>query len=300
VNFRTVAGISTSLGEGPYWDPVAGVLYFVDIRDRQILRYDPQRGSVEAWDTPIQPAAISRTVDGRLTAALGDGFYDFDPDLGTFELLSRVEFGSEEEALNDAKVDRQGRFVAGATNSQSGRPVAGVYSFDGEKVTRIIDSGFEICNGPCWSPDGKTFYLADTGPNVIYAYDYDTESGTVSNRRAFADISGFDGLPDGATVDAEGRVWWTFVRGDGSLVGFNPDGSVHQHVRTGIRWMTSIQFGGGGFDEVYLTSMHPERIGLGETVPNPGALFTGVLPGAIGLPEPLAASSPRTQSDNSQ
>jgi L-arabinonolactonase len=284
VNIRTVAGVSTSLGEGPYWDPVAGVLYFVDIRDRQILRYDPQRGSVEAWDTPVQPAAISRTVDGRLTAALGDGFYDFDPDLGTFELLSRVEFG----------------FVAGATNKQSGRPVAGVYSFDGERVTRIIDSGFEICNGPCWSPDGKTFYLADTGPNVIYAYDYDTESGTVSNRRIFADISEFDGLPDGATVDAEGRVWWTFVRGSGSLVGFNPDGSVHQHVRTAIRWMTSIQFGGGGFGEVYLTSMHPERIGLGETVPNPGALFACELPGAIGLPEPLASSSPRTRTGNSR
>jgi sugar lactone lactonase YvrE len=275
------------LGEGPYWDPTAGVLYFVDIRASKILRYNPEDGSFKTWDTPVQPAAVSRTVDNRLVAALSDGFYDFDPDRGVFDLIAKVEFDHDEEQINDAKVDRQGRFVAGATNNQSGRPVAGLYSFDGQKVTKL-DDGFTICNGPCWSPDGRTFYLADTIPNIIYAYDYDTATGAVSNKRIFADTSEVGGLPDGATVDAEGRVWWTYIRGEGELLCYNPDGTVHKRLSTGIKWMTSIQFGGEKFDTIYLTSLDPAKRAHPENGPNGGALYRIEQTGTTGLPEPLA------------
>jgi L-arabinonolactonase len=288
MNIQQIKGISTALGEGPYWDPVAQVLYLIDIREQLLLCYDPATGSVDTWATPSAPAAVSRTENDLLVVALADGFYHFDPDRGTFTLLARIEFGSDEEKLNDAKVDRQGRFVAGATNSQSGRPVAGIYSFDGRKVTRIVDSGFEVCNGPCWSPDGRTFYIADTGPNVIYAYDYDISTGTASRKRVFADVSAFDGLPDGGTVDSEGRVWYTFVMG-GDLVAFNPDGSVHVRLPTGIRWMSSVQFGGPDYTTIFLTSMDPARVGMGETDPRRGALISIEGAGAVGLAEPLAA-----------
>ena len=42
-----------------------------------------------------------------------------------------------------------------------------------------------ICsNGPCWSPDDKIFYFADTFKQDFWAYDYDIETGTVANRRS--------------------------------------------------------------------------------------------------------------------
>jgi L-arabinonolactonase len=287
LHIQRLGDVKTVLGEGPYWDPAAGVLYFVDIRGSKILRYNPDDGSVRSWNTPVQPAAISRTADNRLICALGDGFYDFDPDGGVFELITRVEFEHDEEQINDAKVDRQGRFVAGATNNQSGRPVAGLYSLNGEKVTKL-DDGFTVCNGPCWSPDGRTFYLADTGPDVIYAYDYDTATGALSNKRVFSDTAEVKGSPDGATVDAEGRVWWTYIKGDGELLCYNPDGSVHQRLSTGIKWMTSIQFGGDALNTMYLTSLDPGKVGRPENDPNGGALFEIEQLEAIGLPEPLA------------
>lgn len=287
LDIQRLGDVRAVLGEGPYWDPTAEVLYFVDIRGKAIWRYDPDDGSFTSWQTPVRPSAISRTTDQRLIAVLADGFYDFDPERGVFELIVKVEFDNEEEQLNDAKVDRQGRFVAGATNNKSGRPASGLYSFDGEKVTKL-DGGFTNCNGPCWSPDGRTFYIADTGPDILYAYDYDTETGAVTNKRVFSDTSEVKGSPDGATVDADGRVWWTYIMGDGDLMCYNPDGSVHQRISTGIKWMTSIQFGGPTFSSVYLTSLDPGKLGLPESDPDGGALYKIEQTGAVGLAEPLA------------
>ena len=76
---------------------------------------------------------------------------------------------------------------------------------------------------PCFSPDGGTLYFADTGRAVIYAYDYHTASGTVRSRRVFASFENERGLPDGATVDADGFVWSCEVY-SGRLIRFDPSG----------------------------------------------------------------------------
>ncbi|BCW35935.1 calcium-binding protein [Arthrobacter sp. StoSoilA2] len=288
MKIQRVGDVKTALGEGPYWDPTAGVLYFVDILGNAIWRYNPDGDFFTSWPTPVQPSAISRTTDQRLITALADGFYDFDPDRGVFRLIAKVEFDNDEEQINDAKIDRQGRFVAGASN-KSRRPGAGLYSFDGENVTKL-DDGFTISNGPCWSPDGRTFYIADTIPKIIYAYDYDTATGALSNKRVFADTSDISGLPDGATVDADGRVWWTFVGSDGGLICYNPDGTIHQRLATGVKSMTSIQFGGEKFDTMYLTSLDPEKLGRPTSDPHSGALYKIEQTGVVGLPEPLATT----------
>lgn len=295
LDIQRLGDVKTLLGEGPYWDPTAGVLYFVDILGCAIWRYSPDGDSFTSWPTPVPPSAISRTADQRLVAVLADGFYEFHPVRGTFDLIAKVKFENDVEQINDAKVDRQGRFVAGTTNNKSGQPVAGLYSFDGEKVTKL-DDGFTICNGPCWSPDGRRFYIADTIPNIIYAYDYNTATGAISNKSVFADTSGVSGLPDGATVDANGRVWWTFVGSDGGLICYNPDGTIHQRLSTGITSMTSIQFGGEMFDTIYLTSLDPEKVGRPKGDPDSGALYKIEQTAVIGLPEPLAAPIVYSQS----
>ena len=287
MDIRRLGDNKVVLGEGPYWDPVDMQLYYLDIRSNEIWRYNPKDGSFRSWETPVPPAAISRTKDDRFVAALADGFYDFDPDSGRFDVIARVEFDHDWVGLNDAKVDRQGRFIAGASNNRKGGAIAAVYSFDGERITKI-DDGFTICNGPCWSPDGTTFYIADTGPDIIYAYDYDPRTGAVSDKRVFSDTTEVSGSPDGATVDADGRVWWTFVLGTGELICYDTDGTVHQRFATDLKWMTSIMFGGPDFSSIYLTTLDPEKLGRPERDPATGPLYEMVGIGATGLPEAFA------------
>lgn len=287
MDIRRVGDIRTVLGEGPYWDVRAQVLFFVDIRGCRLWRFDPASNQFHSWATPVQPAAITRTLSGGLLAALADGFYNFDPHSGTFELVTKIDFDSEKVQLNDAKVDRQGRFIVGATDKAAKNPLASVYSFDG-KVVREIEKGFTICNGPCWSPDGKTFYLADTMPtNIIYAYDYDIEAGTVANKRIFAHCTDTGGYADGATVDADGRLWMTLT-GSGNLACYEPDGTLSRTIETGAKWISSVQFGGPELDKLYFTSFDAEAAAGYPADANSGYLYVIEGVGAKGLPEPPA------------
>ncbi len=65
--------------------------------------------------------------------------------------------------------------------------------------------------GPAWSPCNATMYHTDSAHGVIHAYDFDYESGEISNRRVFCSDFGLEegvsGGPDGLTVDSEGYVW---------------------------------------------------------------------------------------------
>ena len=36
--------VATTIGEGPHWDPVSKVLWFVDIESGDVHRYDPSTG----------------------------------------------------------------------------------------------------------------------------------------------------------------------------------------------------------------------------------------------------------------
>ena len=78
MDIRRLGNNKVVLGEGPYWDPVDMQLYYIDIRSNQIWRYNPKDGSFRSWETPVPPAAISRTKDDRFVAVLADGFYDFE------------------------------------------------------------------------------------------------------------------------------------------------------------------------------------------------------------------------------
>ena len=65
-------------------------------------------------------------------------------------------------------------------------PVGKLLRLDSDLSVHTLDSGIICSNGPCWSPDGKTLYFANSFKKTIFAYDYDTATGDVRSRRNFA------------------------------------------------------------------------------------------------------------------
>jgi L-arabinonolactonase len=95
-------------------------------------------------------------------------------------------------------------------------------------------------NGLCLSPDGATFYFADTWTGEIWAYDYDQSTGSPSNRRTFVKVDrSRGGAADGSTVDAEGCVWNALVY-DGRLVPYDPSGRVERVIDMPVKKVTSV------------------------------------------------------------
>jgi len=289
------------LGEGPVWDVEEGRLYWVDGTGRRvgkpsIWRYDPRSGKTESWSLEHDVGALALRRQGGLVLALDDGFYFFDPRQPRLELIQLVDADQPRTRLNDGKCDRRGRFLAGGMDDKEELSICSLWRLDPDLQITRLDTGIICSNGPCWSPDDATFYLADTFQGEIWAYDYDIAAGTASNRRLFASFANDAGVADGSTVDEEGGVWNAqLISGD--LVRYAPDGSVERRIGMPVRNITSVMFGGDKLDELYVTSMarvkHPAVHAhfAKETKPQflAGSLFRVTGLGIRGVPEPRFA-----------
>jgi sugar lactone lactonase YvrE len=276
------------VGESPVWDADAQLLYWIDILGKAVWRYDPADGSTRQWHLPETAGSMTLRASGGVILALPDGVHSLDFETGALKLIAASNALTPDTQLADGKVDRRGRFIVGSADRAMKEPIGKIFVLEpGAGELRVIDDDIILANGPCWSPDDRIFYHADSMRNAIFAYDYDIEAGQVSGRRVFASFAGFDGFPDGATVDEEGFVWSAMCEG-GKIIRFAPDGSVDRLIDFPVKLPGSVMFGGAQLDRLFVPSLNPSFLGR---TPDPldGALFVIDGLGARGLPEPKFA-----------
>lgn len=192
-----------------------------------------------------------------------------------------VETEKPKNRFNDGKCDPQGRFWFGSISAEPGE--ASLYRYDPDGSLRVMETGLTISNGLGWSPDHTTFYLIDSGPKCIYAYDFEPMSGTIANRRTFIDFSPEPFTPDGLALDQEGYLWVALWDG-WSVMRFTPAGEAVLRVPVPAQRPTCCTFGGVDRRTLYITTA---SVGLSEaeieTCLESGDLFS-VQTDAIGLP----------------
>ncbi len=277
-----------SLGEGPLWDVDEQRLYWIDSYGRKVHRCDAAGGEVSHWDVPEEIGSMALRRQGGAVVSLRSGFHFLDFDSGAVDRINETQPGELRPRLNDGKVDRQGRFVAGSMDFEEKDGVGKLFRLDPDLSLHVLDTDIVCSNGPCWSPDGGTFYFADTSRNVIYAYEYDTQTGDVRSRRIFTTFDGLRGYPDGATVDEEGYLWSVEVY-SGRLIRFDPNGVVDRIVGLPVQSTTSLTFGGADLDIVYVTSMARPMANKYHREREAGCVFAIHGLGVKGLPEPRFA-----------
>jgi L-arabinonolactonase len=113
---------------------------------------------------------------GGAIVALRDGTYAFNFEDGKAELMVAIDEMNPRTRLNDGKVDRRGRFFVGGMDEEETGRMAELYRFETDHSLVKLEDGILCFNMPCWSPDDKIFYAAETWEDV-FAYDYDIETG---------------------------------------------------------------------------------------------------------------------------
>ncbi len=272
------------LGEGASWSPRERRLNWVDIAGRAFWSLDPATGAVTTREVADRPTVLVERAGGGYMAAFDRGFQALTADGTPAGDLIAIE-PDLPTRLNDGRCDRQGRLLCGSMSEATPKePIGSLWRLDaGGRVAALV-GGLAIANSICFSPDGRTLYLADTPTRRIMAYRYDPDEGVAHEPRLFVDLAGHPGAPDGSTVDASGCLWnasW----GGGIVTRFTPDGRIDRIVEVGARQATCPAFGGPGLRTLYCTSA---RIHLSEAElaadPLAGALFAIKLD-VEGLPE---------------
>lgn len=288
MNCELIVDARNGTGESPVWHPGEQALYWVDIPARQLHRWQAADGKHQCWQGDEMLACIARSGQGWV-AGMESGIFQLqaraDGSLDS-RLLSNVQHAQAGMRFNDGRCDRQGRFWAGTMllDMQQGAHVGALYRLDGKGQLHLQQDGMIVPNGLAFSPDGRTMYLSDSHPLVqqVWAFDYDIDSGTPSNRRVFIDMNQYAGRPDGAAVDAEGCYW--ICGNDAGLVHrFTPDGRLDRSLAVPVKKPSMCAFGGSRLDTLFVTSIRP-----GDDL-DEHSLAGGVFaldPGVKGLPEP--------------
>jgi sugar lactone lactonase YvrE len=276
-------------GESPVWSVRDQALYWVDIPAGRLHRWSPD-GQTQSWQAPQMVACIAGDGQGGWIAGMETGLFHLQPGDGeqlTATPLVDVRHAQAGMRFNDGRCDRQGRFWAGTMlmDMAAGAVVGAMYRYQaGQQDLEAQLQGFIVPNGLGFSPDGKTLYLSDSHPSVqkIWAFDYDTDSGTPHNRRLFVDMNEHPGRPDGAAVDADG-CYWICGNDAGLIHRFTPQGKLDRSLAVPVKKPAMCAFGGPDLDTLFVTSIRPG----GDLTDQPlaGGVFA-LRPGVKGLEEP--------------
>ncbi len=249
-----VLAVQNELGEGPVWSPDEQALYWVDIQNRLIYRYYPDTGKHEAFEVGVRVTVLAPRASGGFVVGTDKGFAFWDPQTQELDFIVNPEADRPHIRFNDGAVDSQGRFWAGTMNDQDpAAPDGCIYRLDPDGSVHRMETGFTVSNGTAWSPDRKTMYFTDTFRQVILAFDYSPEAGSISNQRPYVHVPEEEGFPDGHTVDSEGFLWSTHW-GGWKVTRYDPTGKVEREIRLPVPNVTSCAFGGESLDELYITT----------------------------------------------
>ncbi|MGF6702793.1 sugar lactone lactonase YvrE [Paraburkholderia sp. MM5496-R1] len=294
--FEAAGRLPAATGESPVWRAAEQALYWVDIPAKKIVRGSLATGQRSEWLLPEQVACIAFDHAGTVLAGCETGLFAVsladaskaasgEPLTASLRKLAAPEFPHGGMRFNDGRCDRQGRFWAGTMVMDMAAAIPGgaLYRFDEKGVLSApVVASLITQNGLGWSPDGTTMYLSDSHPlrRLIWAFDYDVDSGEPRNRRVFADLHHYSGRPDGAAVDADG-CYWICANDAGLLLRFTPQGKLDRQVPVPAIKPAMCAFGGRDLDTLFVTSIRPAN-GASE---HDGHVFA-LRPGVSGLPEP--------------
>ena len=256
-NVETIHRGICHLGEGPVWNAQKQKLFWTDIYNKTIWVYDPSTNKSSVfWKGKYQVGGFAFTRKGNMVLCNDKGVHlqslnhEGKPD-GKPELLYDIPMESN-EMFNDITVDPEGRIFAG-TILRPELKNGTLYCLEKGKQPRVVLEGLHCSNGMTFSMDQKYFYHTDSARHKITRYDYDRNTGNISNPTVVFEGTDEMGSPDGITLDSQGHLWAAFW-GGGCVRRISPSGTIVSELTVPAKQPSSVMFGGRDLSELYVTS----------------------------------------------
>ncbi len=285
MTIQKVLEVNCQLGESPVWDAERSAICWVDISGQAIHEFNTVSREQHTLLLEQPVGCIALCDNGDFLAALKDEVVRVDRLTGT---IQSVVAGPERRLLtnrsNDGKCDARGRFWFG-TKSLTDETGAGNLYCVAEGSCSLQISRVTISNGIAWSTDNRTMYYIDTPTFKVVAYDYDLETGSISNKRTVIEIAEAEGFPDGMTIDTEGMLWIAHWGGF-QVARWNPlTGAKLSAIQLPVANITSCVFGGATYENLYITTARADKGSYEDSINNDeGCLFIAMHCGFKGLP----------------
>jgi sugar lactone lactonase YvrE len=258
MDIEVVLDIGAIIGESPTWASAEKALYWIDVKQPALYRYDPATREQGSWTVPsdIGAFALVSQPPGAVVA-LRQGLFRLDFATGSLELLATSPFDPKLFRFNEGACDATGRFWVGVMFDplHDTRPSqeSSLHSFTlGGGLRREPDTA-ALHNGMAWSEDGCRFYLSHSNRQKVFAYAFEPETGRLGARHVFARVPKALGLPDGAAVDTQGG-YWCALHGGSRLRRDTAMGAIDRDIMLPVSQPTMCAFAGEALETLYVTS----------------------------------------------
>ena len=250
-----------TLGEGITYSSVNNNLYWLDINNKsKLFKLNLSSNKSELFELPEIVTATSVKSDDELILASNNGLNLFTISSKKFERVLNIEDQLKLTRSNDGGSDAHGRFWLGTMQNNFDKDgndipindnIGKLYKVDIDMNISVAEEGLGIPNTFVWNPNNTKFYFTDTLNGKILSYNFELESGELSNKKDFAQFE--RGHPDGSTIDTDGCIWncrW----GGSCIVRFTPTGEVDQIIEMPVQNITNCIFGGSDMKTLFITT----------------------------------------------
>ncbi|CAH0396156.1 unnamed protein product [Bemisia tabaci] len=232
-------------------------------------KWSPQISGTPFSELVAGPIVPIKNATNQYLAALGpyltkmywDGRNNTRPDftiLGRFD--SNAAPGTE---ISDGKADCKGQIFFDTRGKLGPGGVAVIqnqaslfhYSKQTCTLELNLDKDKSFYNGLAWNTDYSRFFIVESDDKTVYGFDYDVNSGNISNRKVLIDFKATNSCaPDGMTIDCSDNLWIAcFTFGYVLQVDTN-NGSILQTLHIPVTDVTSVAWGGDYFSTLFVTT----------------------------------------------
>lgn len=244
------------LGEGPFWHPLRGQIFWFDVLNSRLLSRESKgedySGAPLEWQFDQITSAAGWIDYNHLLIASESELFRFNIDSGEQEHVVALEADNQGTRSNDGRADPYGGFWIGTMGKSAESEAGAIYRYyQGE--LRQIHGQITIPNSICFSPDGEYLYFTDGPKKIIFRQALDSSGWPCKNAEPFIDLRSEKRIPDGSVVDSQGAIWnaqW----GSGRVARYLSNGSFDQAVEVPGKHSSCPAFGGSDMTSLFITT----------------------------------------------
>lgn len=261
------------LGEGAIWSSFHNAFFYIDIEGKKVCKIDLISKITKEQQLHEKIGTVVLTEDGRLILGLENSISIFDFDTNKLQELVKLEPEIPTNRSNDGKCDASGKLWIGTMNHEAKGKAGTLYRFDSTEIIKKIKNR-KVSNGICWSIDNTKMYYIDSYDYNIKKYDFDLDSGTITNESIIVEMNNPAFTPDGMTIDFQGMLW-VAMWGEGCVNRYDPNsGELLGKVIVNAPNVSSCAFGGTNMTQLLITTASTALTPLQFTnFPESGTLF---------------------------
>lgn len=243
------------LAEGPIWDWRSNILYFVDIKSKNLFSFSKNILKKYSFHQNVTSVLLSN-LKNKIFIILKNQILLYDIRKRKIEKIKKYKL-SKNERFNDSFVSNHNEVLISSMDNLESKKIGKLYLFNNLNNFKTIMNNFVIGNGIDYCKKTDNFFFSISDKRQILKFKIKNKN--IFKKKIFYKMSKKYGFPDGITLDKKGFLWiacW----GSNHIIQLKKNAKIKNLIFTPEKYVTSLTFGGKKLNKIFFTSAKNNKV----------------------------------------